>query len=60
MKPPLKLQDLLQQGESAIAATSTLLSHGMVSLDCTEVESLTAVELTQLFASRLGRKLVYL
>lgn len=51
MKPPLKLQDLLQQGESAIAATSTLLGHGMVSLDCTGVESLTAVQLTQLFAS---------
>lgn len=51
MKPTLKLQDLLQQGESAIAATSTLLGHGMVSLDCTGVESLTAVQLTQLFAS---------
>lgn len=51
MKPPLKLQDLLQQGESAIAATSILIGQGILSLDCAGVESLTAVQLTQLFAS---------
>ena len=39
MKPTFKLQDLLQQSESEIAATSILLGQGMVFLDCTGVQS---------------------
>lgn len=50
MKPVFNLQDLLQQGESAIAAASTLLGQGMVTLDCTGVESLTLEQLTGLFS----------
>ena len=50
MKPTFKLQDLLQQSESAIAATSILLGQGMVFLDCTGVESLSAEQLTHLFS----------
>ena len=50
MKPTLKLKDLIQQGESAIAATSTLIGQGMMTLDCSEVESLTEEELSQLFS----------
>ena len=51
MKPTLKLKDLIQQGESAIAATSTLIGQGMVAVDCSEVESLTEEQITQLFSS---------
>jgi superfamily II DNA/RNA helicase len=47
----LKLQDLLQQGESAIAATSILLSQKIVNLDCTGVVSLTPEQLTGLFSA---------
>lgn len=47
----LKLQDLLQQSESAIAATSILLSQKIVNLDCTGVASLTPEQLTQLFSA---------
>jgi hypothetical protein len=54
MKPTFKLQDLLQQGESAIAATSTLLGQDMLTLDCTGVESLFPVQLTQLFSGIPG------
>ncbi len=50
MKPTFKLKDLIQQGESAIAATSTLIGQGMVALDCSNVESLTEEQLTQLFS----------
>ncbi len=50
MKPIFQLQNLLQQGESAIAATSVLLGQGMVALDCTGVESLTPEQLTHLFS----------
>ncbi|PPS43922.1 DEAD/DEAH box helicase [Chroococcidiopsis sp. TS-821] len=47
----LKLQDLLQQSESAIAATSILLGQKLVNLDCTGVASLTPEQLTQLFSA---------
>ena len=50
MKPTFKLKDLIQQGESAIAATSTLIGQGMVAVDCSEVESLTEEQITQLFS----------
>jgi hypothetical protein len=50
MKPTFKLKDLIQQGESAIAATSTLIGEGMVDLDCSEVESLSEEQLSQLFS----------
>ena len=50
MKPIFKLKDLIQQGSSAIAATSTLIGQGMVAIDCSEVESLTEEQLTQLFS----------
>ncbi|MGK7949956.1 MAG: DEAD/DEAH box helicase [Xenococcaceae cyanobacterium] len=50
MKPTFKLKDLIQQGESAIAATSTLIGQGMVAIDCSEVESLTEEQITQLFS----------
>jgi ATP-dependent helicase YprA (DUF1998 family) len=51
MKPTFKLQDLLQQDESAIAATSTLLGQGMAVLDCSGVESLTPEQLNLLLSS---------
>ncbi len=50
MKPTFKLKDLIQQGESAIAATSTLIGQGMVAVNCSEVESLTKEQITQLFS----------
>ncbi len=50
MKPTFKLKDLIQQGESAIAATSTLIGQGMVTLDCSEVEFLTEEQIAQLFS----------
>ena len=50
MKPTFKLKDLIQQGESAIAATSTLIGQGMVAMDCSDVEFLTEEQLTQLFS----------
>jgi len=50
MKPIFQLQNLLQQGESAIAAASVLLGQGMVNLDCTGAESLTPEQLTHLFS----------
>lgn len=49
MKLPIKLQDLLQQSQSAIEATSTLIGQGMVILDCTGVESIDDEQLKQLF-----------
>ncbi len=51
MKPTLKLKDLIQQGETTISATSTLIGQEMVAVDCSEVESLTEEELTQLFSA---------
>ena len=50
MKPTFKLKDIIQQGESAIAATSTLIGQGMVAMDCSDVEFLTEEQLTQLFS----------
>jgi hypothetical protein len=50
MKPTFQLQNLLQQGENAIAAASVLLGQGMVTLDCTGVETLTPEQLTQIFS----------
>lgn len=50
MKPVFKLQDLLQQGESAISATSILLGQEMINLDCFEVESLSPEQLNYLFS----------
>ena len=50
MKPILKLKDLIQQGETAIAATSTLIGQGMVAIDCSDVESLTEEQFSQLFS----------
>jgi hypothetical protein len=50
MKLPIKLQDLLQQNQSAIEATSTLIAQGMVILDCTGVESVGDEQFKQLFS----------
>jgi len=50
MKLTIKLQDLLQQNEQAIAATSTLLGQGIAVLDCTGVESITPEQLIRLFS----------
>ncbi|WP_036484400.1 DEAD/DEAH box helicase [Myxosarcina sp. GI1] len=50
MKPTFKLKDLIQQGEAAIAATSTLIGQGMVAIDCSDVEFLTEEQFSQLFS----------
>jgi len=50
MKIPIKLQDLLQQNEVAIAATSTLIGQGLATLDCTGISSLTPEQITALFS----------
>jgi len=50
MKLPIKLQDLLQQNESAITAASTFLSQKLTVLDCTDVETVTAEKLALLFS----------
>jgi superfamily II DNA or RNA helicase len=49
-KPQLNLQDLLTQGESALAAVSILLGQKFAVLDCSGVESLSQGELTTLFS----------
>ena len=49
MKIPVKLHDLLQQNEVAIAATSTLIGQGLAIIDSTGVESITSEQLTLLF-----------
>jgi DEAD/DEAH box helicase len=49
MKLPIKLQDLLQQNESAIAAASTLLGQKLALLDCTGVASVTPEQLALIF-----------
>jgi hypothetical protein len=51
MKIPIKLQDLLQQNEVAIAATSTFIGQGLATLDCTSIESLTSEQITALFSN---------
>lgn len=50
MKIPIKLQELLQQNEVAIAATSTLIGQGLATLDCTGISSLTPEQITALFS----------
>ncbi|AFZ11461.1 DEAD/DEAH box helicase domain-containing protein [Crinalium epipsammum PCC 9333] len=50
MKLTIKLQDLLKQNETAIAATSTLLGQGLAIINGTGVESITSEQLTLLFA----------
>jgi hypothetical protein len=50
MKLPIKLQDLLQQNESAITAASTFLSQKLALLDCTGVTDLSPQQLELLFA----------
>ena len=46
-----KLKELIQQGESAISATSTLIGQGMIrEIDCIGVEILTEEQLCQLFS----------
>ncbi|MBR8840740.1 MAG: DEAD/DEAH box helicase [Stigonema ocellatum SAG 48.90 = DSM 106950] len=50
MKLPIKLQDLLQQNESAITAASTFLSQKLAVLDCTDVVTVTAEKLALLFS----------
>jgi hypothetical protein len=51
MKLPIKLQDLLQQSEATIGATSTLVGQKTAILDCTGVDSVTPEQLTLLFSS---------
>ena len=51
MKLAIKLQDLLKQNESAIAAVSTFLSQKLAILDCTSIESVTPEQLALLFSS---------
>ncbi|BAY42014.1 DEAD/DEAH box helicase domain-containing protein (plasmid) [Nostoc sp. NIES-2111] len=51
MKLPIKLQDLLQQNESAIIAASTFLSQKLALLDCTGVVTVTPEQLALLFSS---------
>jgi superfamily II DNA/RNA helicase len=51
MKLPIKLQDLLQQNESAIIAYSTLIGQGQFLIDCTGVESVPPEKLTLLFTN---------
>lgn len=49
-KPQLRLHDLLAQGESALAAVSTLLGQKLAVLDCSGVEALSLGELATLFS----------
>ncbi len=51
MKLPIKLQDLLQQNESAIIAARTFLSQKLALLDCTGVVTVTSEQLALLFSS---------
>ncbi|BBD63222.1 DEAD/DEAH box helicase domain-containing protein (plasmid) [Nostoc sp. HK-01] len=51
MKLSIKLQDLLQQNESAIVAASTFLSQKLAFLDCTGVVTVTSEQLALLFSS---------
>ncbi|MDX2214539.1 MAG: macro domain-containing protein [Oculatellaceae cyanobacterium bins.114] len=50
MKPAFKLQDLLLQGDAALAATSGLLGQQMAVIDCDGVEFMTPGQLDLLFA----------
>ncbi|MBW4637884.1 MAG: DEAD/DEAH box helicase [Gloeocapsa sp. UFS-A4-WI-NPMV-4B04] len=47
----MKLQDLLQQDESAITAASTFMAQNLALLDCTGVTSITPEKLVLLFNS---------
>jgi O-acetyl-ADP-ribose deacetylase (regulator of RNase III) len=49
MELVFQLQDLLQQGDSAIEAASRLLGHNMALLDCLGVETLTPGQMELLF-----------
>ncbi|BAY66687.1 DEAD/DEAH box helicase domain-containing protein (plasmid) [Calothrix brevissima NIES-22] len=51
MKLPIKLQDLLQQNQSAIVAASTFISQKLALLDCTGVVTVTSEQLELLFSS---------
>jgi len=51
MKPTFKLSELLQQGEAAVAAISTLLGQRMAVLDCSGVETVTAGQMAKLFSA---------
>ncbi|BAU65865.1 hypothetical protein STA3757_32600 [Stanieria sp. NIES-3757] len=51
MKLPVKLQELLAQNQSAIAATSTLIAQEMVILDATGIDSLTPEQLEQILGN---------
>jgi superfamily II DNA/RNA helicase len=51
MNLSIKLQDLLQQNESAIIAASTFLSQKLALLDCTGVVTVTSEQLALLFSS---------
>lgn len=50
MKAAFNLQDLLQQGDAALAATSHLLEQQMAVIDCDGVEFLTPGQMDLLFA----------
>ncbi|MDJ0746598.1 MAG: DEAD/DEAH box helicase [Xenococcaceae cyanobacterium MO_167.B27] len=50
MKPTIKLKDLIQQDINAIAQYSQLIGQGMMAVDCSDVESLTEEQLSQLFS----------
>lgn len=50
MKPVFKLQDLLQQGDAALAAASSLLGQNMAVINCDGVEFLTPGQMDLLFA----------
>jgi O-acetyl-ADP-ribose deacetylase (regulator of RNase III) len=49
MKPTFKLSDLIQQGYTALAAVSSLLSQKMAVINCAEVEFLTPGQINALF-----------
>ena len=49
-KPRFQLRDLIDQGESTLAATSTLLGQKLAVLDCRGVEELSPRELAALFS----------
>jgi O-acetyl-ADP-ribose deacetylase (regulator of RNase III) len=50
MKPIFKLRDLLQQDNTTLSATSTLLGTGAATLDCTDVDILAPVQMELLLA----------
>jgi ATP-dependent helicase YprA (DUF1998 family) len=50
MKIPIKLQELLQQSETAIASISTLMGQGNAIVDCSGVETVAPEQLILLFS----------